>query len=124
MTIKAWKMNNTVPVVRRKQYLKALLKTIVAIYVVIFIASFTEFQIWVHADKYPSWLAKPLAVKNYPPSMTDGGLFEYVDKVCGPTRGMIAFSEKTNGHFVRCDHALSATAWWHGVYRIVPESSN
>ncbi|MBL5885707.1 hypothetical protein I7V28_19590 [Lelliottia amnigena] len=103
------------------RYLKALLLAIVGLYFAVFIAAFAEFQIWIHAEKYPLWLATPLVIKHYPPSMTDGGLFEYVDKVCGPERGMIAFTDKTNGHFVRCDHALSATAWWHGVYRLIPE---
>lgn len=96
--------------------------TLVGIYMISFIACFGEFQTWRQAESYPLWLAKPLAVSSYPPRMNDR-LFDLVDKVCGPERGMIAITKKANGYFVRCDDALSTTAWWHGVYQLVPEST-
>lgn len=103
------------------RYLKRVLWALAGIYVFILMACFAEFHIWRSAQSYPVWLAKPLPIKHYPPSMSDSELFEYMDKVCGPDRGMIAFDKKTNGHFVRCDDALTTTAWWHGVYLLVPQ---
>lgn len=103
------------------RYLKRVLWVLAGIYVLLLIACFAEFHIWRSAGSYPLWLAKPLTIKHYPPSMLDGELFDYMDKVCGPDRGMIAFDDKANGHFVRCDDALTITAWWHGVYLLVPQ---
>lgn len=104
------------------RYLKIGLWTLVGMYVAVFIACFVEFHIWRSASEYPRWLAKPLPIKNYPPSMMDGELFTYIDQVCGPDRGTIAFDDKKNGHFVRCDDALTTTAWWHGVYYMIPQT--
>lgn len=106
------------------RYVKRVLWTLAGLYMVVFIVCFAEFHIWRSAASYPAWLAKPLPITNYPPSMEDGALFDYVDKVCGPTRGTIAFDIKANGYFVRCDDALTTTAWWHGVYHLVPRTKN
>ena len=103
------------------RYLKRVVLTLVGVYLLYLIACFAEFHIWRSAESYPVWLAKPLPIKHYPPSMEDDELFEYMEKVCGPDRGTIAFDNKANGHFVRCDDALTPTAFWHGVYLLVPQ---
>ncbi|MGK3116046.1 hypothetical protein [Candidatus Pantoea formicae] len=99
---------------------KKVLWSAAGIWFIAMLLSFTEFQIWIHADSYPGWLSTPLKVPEYPPKM-DTPLITLAEKTCEGKRGLMSFRQKTNGYFMRCDESLSLTAWKNGVYRLTNE---